>query len=101
MDKKVVATTSADNWFFHHSDHVEGSEELIFHRIAIWATYDTGETIGLIGVNLKTSEGQRLVGPPPIDGGYIHWDEMTQEQQKKAVESARINGMSSALGGHK
>ena len=99
MDKKIVATAPADKWFFYHSDHVDGSKELIFHRVAVWASYDTGETIGLVGVNLKASEGQRLVAPPPIDGGYIHWDEMTNEQQKKAISGSQVSARSTAIGG--
>jgi len=99
MDAKIVSTTQANNWFFYHFDDEVLKEVLVFHRIAVWATFDSGETKGLLSVNLKSNEGQRLVLPPPLDGGYIHWDEMSKEQRAKAISGARIGNKTTAIGG--
>ncbi|USE70933.1 hypothetical protein CTT31_18105 [Pseudoalteromonas maricaloris] len=101
MDAKIISTAQADNWFFYHFSHENGNDDLTFHRVAVWATYETGETKGLVSVTLKANEGQRLVPPPALDGGYIQWDEMTKEQQEKAISSAKISGRNTAIVGVK
>ena len=90
MTNNIISTTQADNWFFYHNDQIAGSNKFTFHRVAVWVTYENGDTVGLVSVNLKANQGQRLVTPPTVEGGYIHWNELTEEQKKQAILMANI-----------
>ena len=81
--EKIVCTTSGEGWFFVHAD-INGWPT--FSRIVVWATYESGETIGLVGV---TNSEHRLVTPPPVEGSYIHWDELTEPQKEEAIKQSR------------
>ena len=90
MPKKIVMTSPADGWFFFQKNE-SNSHPYRFFRLATWATFEDGETIGLLSIHKKGSF--YLDGPPEgAEGGYIHWDELNPDQQKEAILQGKIVG---------
>ena len=90
MSKKIIMTSPADGWFFFQKNKSD-RDPYSFFRIAVWATLEDGETIGLLSINKK---GTFYLDVPPsvADGGYIHWDELNPDQQKEAILQGKIVG---------
>ncbi|MBV7297089.1 hypothetical protein [Enterovibrio paralichthyis] len=89
--KKIVCTSPADNWFHFSKNNGGGSHKVNFMRVAVWATYDDGETVGLLGLEKPKSY---LLSLPPdpkdVAGGYVHWDDLNEEEKREALEQCRI-----------
>lgn len=99
MDSKTIH--QANDWFFaHRKDPFDTNSQLIFSRVAVWSTNSSGDVQGLISVSGSEEDGimkNRLVCPPPLKGWYIHKDEMTEEQYKRALTQAKIKENSSSI----
>ncbi|MEP4891517.1 MAG: hypothetical protein ABJV04_15945 [Aliiglaciecola sp.] len=95
MSKEITSTTSAEGWFFFQKNKSD-REPYSFYRLAVWATYENGETIGLLSMHKK---GTFFLDAPPsgVEGGYIHWNELNPEQQKEAILQGKIVGTSNPL----
>ncbi len=77
----IISTTPATGWFFYF----KSANKIIYYRLAVWATYDDGSVSGLLAVQKKDNEFN-LVKPPSTEvGGYVHWDDLNQDQKEKAL----------------
>jgi hypothetical protein len=86
MTDKIISTNPANGWFFVHKRDEHDKYPVIFHRVVLWATYDSGYTIGLISIFTTLNETRNsLTSPPPLPGGYLHWDDMSEDDRKHAV----------------
>lgn len=75
--------TPAQDWYFRHDNPVKGKPPIIY-QVAVWATKkgEDGKSvvIGLIAPIIPGADGRRLHEPPPIDGYYLHKEQMTVEE---------------------
>ena len=83
-------TCPASGWFFFQKNKSDRGPYSYF-RLAAWATFEDGETIGLLSIHKR---GTFYLDTPPegADGGYIHWDELNLDQQKEALLQGKIAG---------
>ncbi len=90
--RKIVSTAPADNWFHFSKNKGPGRHKVNFMRVAVWATYDDGETVGLLG--LEKPNSYELSFPPDpsdSDGGYVHWDDLNEDERKEVSLQCRID----------
>ena len=75
---RYVSLVPANDWYFVH-EGTTPDRRRVLHRVAVWAQREDGSVIGLISVE-KMQDGPhqvpRLVEPPPIEGGYLHEDQL-------------------------
>lgn len=92
MTGKIIAMTQASDWFYYQHD-ADAREPWCFDRVVVWASYDTGETRGLLS---RHAGAAGTLAPPPAgaDGGYIHWSELNPAQQREAVLQGKLAGSS-------
>lgn len=77
----IISTSPAQGWFFYF----KSVNKVIYYRVATWGTTDQGSVIGLLPAQ-KNDGDFSLVTPPNSEfGGYVHWDDLNEEQQKSAI----------------
>ncbi|QEL55467.1 methionyl-tRNA formyltransferase [Chromobacterium paludis] len=73
--------TPAQDWFFVFKS--EGRP--IVHHIAAWEQSDDGKLVGLIGGTKRNPyETSHLVTIPPVDGVYLHREQLSEEELEAA-----------------
>ncbi|WP_017218539.1 hypothetical protein [Pseudoalteromonas sp. NJ631] len=87
MDKDLHIS-AAENWY---SFRINASGELEFKRVALWAADKQGSVRGLVSGTANKKFANYLYNAPYAHGGYIHWDDMTPDQQKKAKQDCQID----------
>ncbi len=76
MYKTIIPAT---DWFFVHEGHDKKPNVC---PLAAWGLTDEGATIGLLATSERTSSGNlTLTAVPPIEGRYLHRDQLTKEER--------------------
>ncbi|MGG2041277.1 hypothetical protein [Burkholderia gladioli] len=84
MYKTIIPAT---DWFFVHEGHDQKPNVC---PLAAWGLTDEGATIGLLATSERTSGGNlTLTAVPPIEGRYLHRDQLTKEE--RALHAVRSN----------
>jgi len=75
--------TSAQDWYFRHNNPQEGKEPIVY-QVAVWATKKTEDgksiVVGLIAPVFPGDAGRKLHEPPPVEGCYVHREQLTDEE---------------------
>ncbi|RMV89210.1 hypothetical protein ALP02_200174 [Pseudomonas coronafaciens pv. garcae] len=74
--------TPTQDWFFRH-DGVKPTDPPILYQVAAWALKSPdaqGQTavVGLIAPIFPGEGGRKLHEPPPVEGYYIHREQLTE-----------------------
>lgn len=78
--------TPTHDWFFRH-DGVRPNDPPILYQVAAWALKSPdakGQTavVGLIAPIFPGEGGRKLHEPPPVEGYYIHREQLTELELK-------------------
>lgn len=77
--------TSAQDWFFRHDNPQQGGLPIVY-QVAVWATKkgEDGKSVvvGLIAPIFPGEGGRKLHEPPPVEGHYIHREQLTSEERE-------------------
>jgi hypothetical protein len=79
-----ISIIPATDWFFVQKND-GGGAEFIIHHLAAWALTEDGESVGLLPVSDPKIQGKttaKLIEPPPINGEYIHKEQLTNAMLK-------------------
>lgn len=87
MEKKLRISAAKD-WY---SFRISASGELEFKRVALWAADKHGSVTGLVSGTVSKKFANYLYKSSYTHGGYIHWNDMTPDQQKKAKQDCQID----------
>lgn len=80
--KSIIPAT---DWYF--VDKPKSGEQVVW-RIAAWALTNSGEVIGLLGGTGATADADgipRLVAVPPVNGLYLHKEQLSPEEREKTA----------------
>ncbi|WP_238554683.1 FitA-like ribbon-helix-helix domain-containing protein [Dickeya zeae] len=81
-----VQIIPASDWFFRH-DNVPGSKRrATVYQLAVWALRNDGKIVGLVTVRDPETQQPKLVTPPPVQGDYLHRDQLSDEE----IDAAKI-----------
>ena len=76
-----IAMMPATDWFFvHESPGGDAKRTHVVYHLAAWALKEDGKITGLVPVSdasVKNGLTAKLVTPPPIEGRYVHRDQLT------------------------
>lgn len=85
---KYSSIIPAQDWFFRHSSARSGEPPIVY-QVAVWASYEKMDengneqtyVTGLIAPDFgprHEEANRRLHTPPPVDGCYLHRDQLTE-----------------------
>lgn len=81
-----TAMMPATDWFFvHEYPGGNATRTHTVHHLAAWALTEDGEITGLVPVsdaNVKRGLTAKLVAPPPVEGSYVHREQLTASMLK-------------------
>lgn len=77
-----VQITPAQDWFFRHGGVRPNDPPILYHVVAWAVKAPNGEgrsdVVGLIAPNFPGEAGRKLHEPPPVDGAYLHRDQLNE-----------------------
>lgn len=91
---KYTGMMPATDWFFVHKIEGGGTKRThTVHHLAAWAITDEGKITGLVPVSdtrIQNGLTAKLVTPPPIEGSYVHREQLTPSMLESLNEQVNI-----------